>query len=777
MKLLIVESPNKIKKIKAYLPDDWHVSASVGHIRDLPLKELGIDRGNGYALSYLNDPEKEARVAELQAKARQVGAHNVYMGTDPDREGEAIAFHLCKVLNLDPRQTKRVTFQEITQSAITAAVASPRTVDMELVAAQESRRAVDRLVGWELSPLLQRKFGRTTPGYSAGRVQSVATRLVVEREREIKAFAGRLSFAVSAVFLTPARENLPARWTGTAPASEAEARTLLARLMAAGQYYVQHVEQKPVTQSAPPPYSTSTLQQDGVKKLKLSVAEVSDLAQKLFEQGHITYIRTDSVNLSEQARQEAAAQIQAQFGPDFTQPRTFKEKAGSQGAHEAIRPTHWDQREAGETEAQRALYRLIYTRTLASQMSNARYDQTIITLAPDLPDTAGLEFTSSARVLRFEGYRKLYQEAEEEPEEGAEAEGGRTLQQPVEEGEPLGLQQLQAQGRVQKPPKRYDEATLVAELEKRQIGRPSTYASTIATILKRQYVAAGNVTGKKFPTKTLTWTDGPLQEAPRTETVGGDKGKLLPTERGNNVTDFLLEYFPNIIDYAFTAQCEDEFDQIAEGRSTYAQMLPVFDAGLLQQKMIAEISLPPPQKAHLIGELNGLPVTSATGKFGGWVKYEETFYNLEKGVDPLLLTLDQAQAAMTAAKARKQRPVGTYQQLPIVAGINKDSKPYLIWKEEYYKLPEDCAIEALTPEVSEKYLIEAISQKEKMVFRVIDKKWTIKRGENGLYLTNGKESAGMKKVTEAEAMGWDSKAAASHFRNFQNWKAKNSATK
>ena len=775
MNLLIVESPNKIKKITALLPQGWHVEASVGHIRDLPLKELGIDRGNQYRMSYAINADKEATVANLKAKVRQVGAANVYLATDPDREGEAISYHLCQVLGLDVKTTKRVTFQEITGPAILAAVAQPRKLDVALVAAQECRRAVDRLVGWEISPLLTRYF--QTKGYSAGRVQSVATRLVVERERTILAFTGKRSYAMSAVFRTAAAELLPARWVGESPQTEEGARELLARIRQARDFGVLSVEQQPVATSPPPPYSTSSLQQDGVKKLRLTVQQVSDLAQKLFEAGHITYIRTDSVNLSEEARQEAAAQIRQQFGPQYAHGggRTFREKAGSQGAHEAIRPTHWDQPAAGETPQQQQLYQLIYARALASQMSDARYDQTTILVAAASPGPEGLTFQSKARVLRFDGYRKAYQEAAEEvDEDAAAAEGaeGAALLHPVGQGESLELRRVRAAGRSQKPPRRFDEATLVAELERLQIGRPSTYASTLRTIHAREYVANGSVAGNKVSAKTLIWEDGQLREETRTETIGGDKNKLVPTERGQRVTDFLLRYFPDIIDLAFTARCEDEFDEVAEGRRRFAEVVPAFDGRLMRLCEVAAVDLPARKQAHQVGMWQDQPIHSGTSEKGNWVRYGDKFYDLG-ALDPLTVTVEQAVAAIQAGRARERRQVGVWDKKPIEAGISRKEEVYLLWNDKFFPVAAEGqpqpALSTITAEVAEGIVRRALEAEQAAIVHQIDNKWSIRLSKNQkLYLTNGKDSAPLGKVSLEEAKAWDKSAAQKHLKQFQN---------
>ncbi|WP_180754646.1 type I DNA topoisomerase [Hymenobacter sp. DG01] len=780
MNLLIVESPNKIKKISALLPEGWHVAASVGHIRDLPLKDLGIDRSNNYRMQYLVNADKEDTVSNLKAKVRQVGAQNVYLATDPDREGEAISYHLCQVLGLDVKTTKRVTFQEITGPAILAAVAQPRKLDVALVAAQECRRAVDRLVGWEISPLLTRHF--QSKGYSAGRVQSVATRLVVERERTIQAFSGKRTFPVSAAFRTEAAELLPARWVGEAPQTEEEARELLLRISKARDFGVMSVEQQPVSTSPPAPYSTSSLQQDGVKKLRLTVQQVSDLAQKLFEAGHITYIRTDSVNLSDEARQEAAAQIEQQYGAKYAVGgggRTFREKAGSQGAHEAIRPTHWDQTSAGDTREQQQLYQLIYARSLASQMSDALYDQTTILLAAAVPGPEGLTFQSKARVLRFDGYRKAYQEAAEEVDEDtalAEGAEGAALQHPVVEGERVQLRRVQAAGRSQKPPRRFDEATLVAELERLQIGRPSTYASTLRTINAREYVASGSVVGKKVSTKTLLWEDGQLREQSRSETIGGDKNKLLPTERGIGVTDFLLRYFTPIVNLDFTAQCEAEFDEVADGKRRFADVVPAFDGRLTELRNTAEIDLPPPRRAHQVGLWQEKPITSGAGEKGSWVRYDEKFYDLG-GADPLTLTVEQAVAAILAGRSREKRKVGVWEKKPIEAGISRKELVYLLWNERYFQVAEEGqpqpALDSITAQQAEEIIRVALEHEQAQVVHQIDAKWSVRLSKNQkLYVTNGKDSAPLGKVTEAEAKGWDRAAAQAHIKQFKSYLAK-----
>jgi len=797
--LLIVESPNKVQKIKGFLGTDWLVGASIGHIRDIPGSELGLDRASqSYQISYAVDAGKVQTVASLKAQVAQVGKANVYLATDPDREGEGISAHLCDVLGLDKQTTKRVTFMEITEPAIRSALAKPRTLDHALVAAQEARRAIDRLVGWEVSPTLIRSQPRPaegTPGFSAGRVQSVAARLVADLEDTIGGFAAGsgLTFPVSATFTTPTGEKLPARYGGKSVSTETEARALLARLTGAGpNWQVLSVAQQPVSNNPLPAYSTSSLQMDGVKKLKFSVTKITELAQKLFEVGHVTYIRTDSVNIGEEGTQAALAQITNQYGANYACARKFKEKAGVQGGHEAIRPTHWDITKAGSTPDEQALYQLIYTRTLASQMSPALYAQTVITVGRS-NEAAGVEnedrFESRVKILTFPGYRAAYTEAEEEPagaDEAAEGAEGATLVTPLLQGDALGLARVQAAGRMQKPPKRYDEATLVGELEKRQIGRPSTYASIIKTIFARQYVQVATVAGKKVPTKTLSWETGQpvgqLTETARSETLGGDKAKLVPTDRGRAATKYLKSHFAELVDFNFTAKCEELLDQIAEGKLGYTALLRDFDARLLTQKAAAEARNPPAPKARNVGEWKGLPILAANTKFGPSLRYgpagEEKRYNLPEGITAEAVTLEQAIAALEHGLTHKMRVVGEHEKLPIEGGINKAKKPYLRWKEKFYNLPEGVTLERLSPEMARAAIVAQLSAPTESVVHQIDKKWCIMRkpeGQVGLWLSNGEDRCTLRNVSEREAKTWTKDQAQTEMKRFKAWKAKQPA--
>lgn len=773
MKLIIVESPNKIKKIKGYAGPEYEVAASVGHIRDLVVNKetgsIGVDREHGHTLIYGISPDKKDVVANLRRKARAAGPGNVYLATDPDREGEAIAWHLCQVLGLDPRTTKRITFQEITEKAIKAALAAPRLIDMPLVSAQEGRRAVDRLVGFTVSPVLSRKIAQ---GLSAGRVQSVAVRLIVEREREIQQFSDRFTVPVVATVQTSHGESLSARRTAEPFATLAEGQAYLQQ-MGGSPFAVVSVEKKPVERQPQPAFSTSTLQQEGVKKLKYKVQKVSDLAQKLFEEGHITYIRTDSVNLGEEATQQAQAQIAAQFGASQFQARQTRNKDGAQEAHEAIRPTHWEQAAAGDTPDEQALYRLIYTRALASQMVAAQYDQTTITLAPaaDPADT----YASATRVQTRLGYLAVYQDAEDEADEQEEAT---TLQHPVQEGEALTLIKLEARQSYARPAKRYNEATIVADLEKRGIGRPSTYASILKTIFARQYIDTGSVAGKKLTSQVLTWQNGQVATTSKSETLGADKDKLLPTATGTQVTEFLERNFPKIMDYKFTAGCEAIFDKIAAGTQTYQQFVPMFDKNLLGWVAAADQLTPDRAELQkrLVGQFEGDDMLLGNGKNGPYIAHAEKYYTIPEGVSPTTLSEAQAQAIITQRRQTAPREVGQHQGKPVVVGQGPKGI-YLKWHEQYFNAPADTVAAAITVVQALSIITQAQAEAARNVLATVGK-YTIGKNEWGLYVTDGEVKTKFRAgVTEDEAKATTAEQAAEMIKSYKAWKKKNAGKK
>jgi DNA topoisomerase-1 len=640
---------------------------------------------------------------------------------------------------------------------------------MPLVSAQEGRRAVDRLVGFSVSPVVGRKIAQ---GLSAGRVQSVAVRLMVQREREITSFADRFTVPVNALVHTSHGEPLKARRTAEPFATLDQAKAYLQQFARLSNFGVVSVEKKPVQRQPQPAFSTSTLQQEAGKKLKMKVALITDLAQSLFAAGHITYIRTDSVNLGEEATQQAEAQITAQFGPGHFQARQTKNKDGAQEAHEAIRPTHWENPSAGETSQEQQLYKLIYTRALASQMIAAQYDQTTITLAPahDPSDT----YTSSTRVLTRPGYLAVYQEAEDEPDESEEAET--TLKYPIEEGEAVSLQELVAKQSYARPAKRYSEPTLVQEMEKLGIGRPSTYASIIKTIQTRKYVAEGTVAGKKLTSQVLTWKGGQISVSQKSETLGADKGKLLPTATGIQVTEFLEKYFPQIMDYKFTAACEATFDKIAQGLLSYQQFVPMFDQNL--QAWIQTADAGSADREDLVkrnaGSFEGKEMLIGKGKNGPYILHDEKYYNIPEHLNPATLSEAVAQGIIVARRQSAPREVGQHQGKPVIVGQSqKDATSVFVkWNEKYYKTPASTVAAAVTLAQAVQLIDQAREAEAKNTLAQVGK-YLIGRSEWGLYVTDGETKAKFKpEVTEDQAKATTADECAEMIKNYKAWQKK-----
>lgn len=580
MKLLIVESPGKIKKLKSFLGEGWTVAASVGHITDLPRKELGVDKGNRYKLLFDILDDKKNVVASLKREVAKVGPENVYLGTDEDREGEAISFHLCQTLGLPFKTTKRVTFNEITEKAVKAAIGSPRTLNLHLVAAYQCRRGIDRLVGYEVSPVLW-QFIRGHKGLSAGRVQSVAVRLVVEREREIAAFEGGSRFIVTGNFLTVHGETIRAKLAGVEIRDENLCSAYLYKCKGKT-FSVAGVEKKEESKNPPSPFSTSTLQQEAYKKLKFGVKKTMQLAQRLYEGGLITYMRTDSVNLSDDALKDAESYILKTFGKDYHCRRVFKNKnETAQEAHEAIRATHFDTTAADIGEEENRLYQLIFNRALASQMAPAKFNKTTITIGNNLDRDL---FVSNVSEILFEGYLRAYKEGEEEEtteDKAGEAEAeGSLLKYAVNKGDVLTYNTIKAAETYEEPPKRYNEASLVKELEKKGIGRPSTYASIIGTIQAREYIRTDTIKGEKRKVSVLELTEGQVTKTVGSQLVGAEKDKFVATEVGEVIIRFLEAHFAEIIAYDFTAGIEADFDKVIEQKETYFGVIGRFDAKL-----------------------------------------------------------------------------------------------------------------------------------------------------------------------------------------------------
>jgi DNA topoisomerase-1 len=646
--LVIVESPAKAKTIGQYLGKDYQVKSSFGHIRDLPKKGLNIDIAHNFQPTYEINSDKKKVVAELKKAAKAAGT-TVWLASDEDREGEAIAWHLCQALGLDPKTTKRIVFHEITKPAIEAAIKSPRTVDLHLVDAYQARRVLDRLVGYELSPVLWKKV-RT--GLSAGRVQSVTVRLVVEREREIRAFEPQSSFRVTGLFTTKKGE-LTAELTEKLTDKPAAKGFLEAAAQAT--FTIEAIDQKPSTRNPAAPFTTSTLQQEASRRLGYSVRQTMTLAQRLYEAGHITYMRTDSTVLSGLAIKSAEEFIRKQFGANYHERRQFKTKSQSaQEAHEAIRPTDFGRQTAGDDTQQEKLYSLIWRRALASQMSSAQTERTEVTIGLS---NRSEKLLAKGEVLRFDGFLKVYGGGKDD-----------TLLPPVTTGETLQLTSLTATETFSRPPARYSEASLVKKLEELGIGRPSTYAPTISTVQSRGYVEKQDLEGTERKLQTLELKNGSLTEATGTEVTGADRGKLIPTAVAEVTTDFLTKYFPDIVDYDFTNDVEADFDHIAEGKGTWQQMITDFYKTFhpLVEKS-EDVSRQEVSQAREVGRdpKSDRPILARFGRYGPMLQRGETeseqkpdFAPLPKGTTIDTVTLEQALQAFELPRSVGQTEDG-----------------------------------------------------------------------------------------------------------------------
>ena len=563
--LVIVESPAKAKTIEKFLGKDYKVLSSYGHIRDLKKKEFSIDIDKDFKPHYEIPGDKKKVVEELKAEAKE--AETVWLASDEDREGEAIAWHLYEVLKLQPEHTKRIVFHEITQSAILKAIEQPRNIDINLVDAQQARRILDRIVGFELSPVLWKKV---KPALSAGRVQSVAVRLIVEREREIQAFQSEASYRVTAVFLVPDADGKPVEMKAELSRrikTKAEAQKFLESCRSAS-FTIHDISTRPLKKSPAAPFTTSTLQQEAARKLGFTVAQTMMVAQRLYESGKITYMRTDSVNLSELAVNSSKAVIADMMGERYVYPRHFATKTkGAQEAHEAIRPTYMENAKIEGTPQERKLYDLIWKRTIASQMADAEVEKTTVSIGiSNEADT----FNATGEVVKFDGFLHVYRES---IDEDTEQEDETRLLPPLKKGQVLHHQSIIATERFTQHPPRYTEASLVRKLEELGIGRPSTYAPTISTIQQRGYVEKDEKSGEERSYNILSLQDSKITDVTQTEITGAEKAKLMPTDTGTVVNDFLMEYFPNILDYNFTASVEKQFDEIAEGEKKWTAIL------------------------------------------------------------------------------------------------------------------------------------------------------------------------------------------------------------
>ena len=692
--LVIVESPAKAKTLEKFLGKEYKVMSSYGHIRDLKKKEMSVNLTD-FSPEYEIPSDKESVVKSLRNEAKK--ADTVWLASDEDREGEAISWHLSQVLGLDPKAAKRIVFHEITKTAILKAIETPRTIDMGLVNAQQARRVLDRLVGFKLSPVLWKKL---KPSLSAGRVQSVAVRLIVEREKEIENFKSESSYKVSAVFMV---DDQPIKATlahGFKTEEEAEAFLLSCKNK---EFVITDIDNKPVKKSPAPPFTTSTLQQEAARKLGFTVSQTMMVAQHLYESGHITYMRTDSVNLSSLCINTTKEEILKLHGAKYSKPRQFHTSSkGAQEAHEAIRPTYITEHEISGNSQEKRLYDLIWKRTVACQMADAEAEKTTITISAD-----DVNFTAVGEVITFDGFLRVYRESYDDDVQTDEAEG---LLPAVKKGQKLAMKEMVATQRFTQHPLRYTEASLVKKMEELGIGRPSTYAPTISTIQQRDYVEKGDKKGEERMYSILKLSNGKIKKSTKKEVYGNEKGKLLPTDIGTVVNDFLINSFPEIVDYNFTANVEKEFDDIADGRENWQQMMrdfyakfePLVDA-TLQEKNEHKVG------ERILGEEpgTGKPVSVKIGRFGPMVQIgianeveKPRFAQLNKGQSIATLTLEEALDLF-----KLPRTLGEYEGAEVTVGTGRFG-PYVLHQKKYVSIPKDVDPMSITLEDAMKLIAE-----------------------------------------------------------------------
>lgn len=767
--LVIVESPAKAKTIEGFLGKDFKVMSSYGHIRDLKKKDLGVDIEHNYKPLYEIPEDKKKIVTELRAASKK--ASMIWLASDEDREGEAISWHLSEALELNDENTKRIVFHEITKEAILHAIENPRSIDINLVDAQQARRVLDRIVGFELSPVLWRKV---KPSLSAGRVQSVAVRLIVERERELLDFNAEASYRVLAIFTKKDANgkevDIKAELNKRLKTKQ-EAYELLSQLKQQSSYTIEDVVTKPVKKSPAAPFTTSTLQQEASRKLGFSVSQTMMVAQKLYESGKITYMRTDSVNLSGLAINTAKAEIETAYGSNYIKVRQFSTKTkGAQEAHEAIRPTYMSNHTIDGAAQEKKLYELIWKRTIASQMADAELERTTVTI--DIPSNKDLKFVSTGEVLKFDGFLHVYLEGtDDEPNDSDES----SLLPPLFKDEQLNLSESTATERFTQRPARFTEASLVRKLEELGIGRPSTYAPTISTIQNRQYVEKSNIEGveRQYNVMKLD-TKGNIKDTTKTEITGADKNKLKPTDIGMVVNDFLYEHFPQILDFNFTANVEKEFDHVAEGKELWTNLIDRFykefqpavteAVNVQTDRKIGEriLGVDPktgkqvsvkigkfgpmaqigtqddeekPQFASLqknqsintitfeetmklfdlprnLGPYEEKDIVIGVGRFGPYIRHNNKFVSLPKGSDPYTVTKEESIELIEAKrKADKEKIIKVFDQDPELQILNGRYGPYIAYNKKNYKIPKTVEIADLTFEAV-KAIVESEDQKE-----------------------------------------------------------------
>ena len=734
--LLIVESPAKAKTIEKILGEDFEVKSCYGHIRDLEKGDMGIDVKDNYKPRYIVPEDKEKVVKELKAIAKKSG--EVWLATDEDREGEAISWHLCEVLGLDPVTTKRIVFHEITKPAIQSAVSRPRTVDMNLVNAQQARRILDRIVGFELSPVLWRKMSMKN-NLSAGRVQSVAVRIIAEREREINAFVPVSSFKIEALFtandVTGKAVTFSAEGKKQATAENAE--KFLEGCVGAD-YTVTDIQVKPAKKTPAAPFTTSTLQQEASRKLGYSVSRTMLLAQKLYESGKITYMRTDSLSLSELAVDAIKNQISSQYGPKYVQPRKFKNKNESaQEAHEAIRPTEMSNMTVEDADLRR-LYDLIWKRTMASQMADAELEKTT---AKILISTNKEELTASGEVLKFDGFLKVYREDRDEEDITDEEEGQEGMLPPLAVRQQLPLKEMRAIERFTRALPRYTEASLVKKLEELGIGRPSTYAPTISTILKRGYVEKRDKEGIKRDFRIVVLKNDRIEKLQEQENTGAEKSKLFPTDLGLVVTDFLKQHFDDIMDYSFTARIEEEFDEVAQGRLIWSKMIDDFYNPFKKDvdNTIENAERIKGERELGIDAQSGKKVVARMGRYGpmvqiGDVNDEEKpkFAKLKNTQSIETISFDEAMELF-----RLPRNLGSFEGSDITVNIGRFG-PYIAHDTKFYSLGKEFDPYTITFDTAAPMVVEKRTAKEQRTIKIFEKeKIQLLRGPYGPYIKQG----------------------------------------
>jgi DNA topoisomerase-1 len=754
--LVIVESPAKAKTIEGFLGKDYTVKFSLGHVMDLDSKKLSVDVENDFEPQYEVSPDKKKLVSELKKMAK--AAETVWLASDEDREGEAISWHLFNALKLNEQKSKRIVFHEITKSAILNAIENPRSIDKNLVSAQQARRVLDRLVGYELSPLLWRKV---KPSLSAGRVQSVAVRLIVEREEEIKSFETTSAFRTLAEFSLSDGKNttqFTAEYAERFKTFE-EAKSFIEN-QAGATFKVSSVEKKPGKKSPAPPFTTSTLQQEASRKLGFSVANTMRVAQRLYESGRITYMRTDSVNLSGQAIGAAKAEIESLYGKEYVKIRKFTTKSkGAQEAHEAIRPTYLNHASISGSREEERLYLLIWKRTIASQMSDAILEKTNVKINSS---GAGKMFVANGEIIKFDGFLKVYRESLEETNEEKQET---SILPPLAKDDSLTLLEMKSVETFTKHPPRYTEASLVRKMEELGIGRPSTYAPTISTIQRREYVVKESRPGEKRNIRNILLKNRQIKETITKENAGNEKAKLFPTDIGTLVNRFLLQHFDDIINFNFTSNVEKEFDEIAEGKKAWNHIIKEFYgpfhekvqdtlknsgkfsgekllgkdpksgkniyvkigrygaiaqigdtdseekprfAGLQKGQSLETITLEEALKLfefpRSLGQYEGEEVTVAIGRFGPYVKHNKLFFSIKKEYNPASVTLEEAiQIIEDKRKAEREKLIKSYDKDPDVQVLNGRWGPYLVIKKQNYKIPK--AMEATTLTLEDCYAI------------------------------------------------------------------------